>query len=87
MNGQVDRLAVTSDAVLVADYKTNRPPPARVEDVAPLYLRQMAAYRAVLRRIFAGRTVRCALVWTYAARLMPLPDAVMDAHAPDAGEG
>jgi ATP-dependent helicase/nuclease subunit A len=87
VNGTVDRLAVTDAAVLVADYKTNRPPPERVEDVARLYLRQMAAYRAVLRDIFPGRTVRCALVWTYAARLMPLPDAVLDTHAPDAGEG
>jgi len=87
VNGTVDRLAVTDAAVLVADYKTNRPPPARVEDVAPLYLRQMAAYRAVLRGIFPGRSVNCALVWTYAARLMPLPDGLLDAHAPDAGEG
>jgi ATP-dependent helicase/nuclease subunit A len=87
VNGTVDRLAVTDAAVLVADYKTNRPPPERVEDVAPLYLRQMAAYRAVLRGVFPGRAVRCALVWTYAARLMPLPDPVLDAHAPDAGEG
>lgn len=87
VNGQVDRLAVTGEAVLVADYKTNRPPPERVEDVAPLYLRQMAAYRAVLRGVFPGRAVRCALVWTYAARLMPLPDAVLDLHTPDAGEG
>lgn len=87
VNGQVDRLAVTDDAVLVADYKTNRPPPVRVEDVAPLYLRQMAAYRAVLRQVFPGRTVRCALVWTHAARLMTLPDAVLDLHAPDAGVG
>jgi ATP-dependent helicase/nuclease subunit A len=87
VNGQVDRLAVTAEAVLVADYKTNRPPPDRVEQVAPLYLRQMAAYRAVLRQVFPGRAVRCALVWTHAARLMPLPDRVLDAHAPDAGEG
>ena len=42
---------------------------------------------ASLRQVFPGRTVRSALVWTYAARLMPLPDAVLDAHAPDAGEG
>ncbi|WP_439576873.1 double-strand break repair helicase AddA [Elioraea sp.] len=87
VNGTVDRLAVTDEAVLIADYKTNRPPPERVEDVAPLYLRQMAAYRAVLRAVFPGHPVRCALVWTYAGRLMPLPDRALDAHAPDAGEG
>ncbi|WP_291298909.1 double-strand break repair helicase AddA [Elioraea sp.] len=80
--GQVDRLAITDSAVLVADFKTNRPPPERVEDVASVYLRQMAAYRAVLRQVFPGRAVTCALVWTYAARMMELPDALLDAHAP-----
>jgi ATP-dependent helicase/nuclease subunit A len=80
--GQVDRLAVTASAVLIADFKTNRPPPERVEDVPALYLRQMAAYRAVLRAVFPGRRVTCALVWTYAARMMELPDTLLDAHAP-----
>ena len=50
MTGQVDRLVVTPGRVLVLDYKTNRPPPTDPADVAPLYLRQMAAYRAVLNR-------------------------------------
>ncbi|MBW8268898.1 double-strand break repair helicase AddA [Caldovatus aquaticus] len=80
--GQVDRLVVTPGRVLVLDYKTNRPPPARIEDVPALYLRQMAAYRAVLRAAFPGRSVECALVWTYGARLMRLPDALLDRHAP-----
>jgi ATP-dependent helicase/nuclease subunit A len=80
--GQVDRLAIGETEILVADFKTNRPPPGRVEEVAPAYLRQMAAYRAVLRGAFPGRAVRCALVWTYAARMMELPEALLDAHAP-----
>ncbi len=80
--GQVDRLLVTPDRVLVLDYKTNRPPPATAEAVAPLYLRQMAAYRALLRAAFPGRRVECALVWTYGARVMALPDALLDRHAP-----
>lgn len=80
--GQVDRLKVEAGRVLVLDFKTNRPPPERVEDVAPLYLRQMAAYRALLRAAFPGRRVECALVWTYGARFMALPDAVLDPHAP-----
>ena len=84
VSGQVDRLLVTADRVLVLDYKTNRPPPATVEAVPPLYLRQMAAYRAVLRLAFPGRTVDCALVWTYGARLMRLPGELLDAHAPGA---
>ncbi|MBR0677133.1 double-strand break repair helicase AddA, partial [Roseomonas alkaliterrae] len=80
--GQVDRLLVAPDRVLVLDYKTNRPPPREPGAVAPLYLRQMAAYRALLRAAFPGRPVACALVWTHGARVMALPDALLDAHAP-----
>jgi len=80
----VDRLVVTPDRVVVLDYKTNRPPPIGVAQVPALYLRQMAAYRAVLRQAFPGRAVDCVLVWTYGARLMPLPAALLDAHAPAA---
>jgi ATP-dependent helicase/nuclease subunit A len=75
---------VLPDRVVVADYKTNRVPPARVEDTPVLYLRQMAAYRAVLRGALPGREVHCALVWTAAARVMPLPDSLLDRHAPGA---
>jgi ATP-dependent helicase/nuclease subunit A len=82
IGGLVDRLAVTADAVLVADYKTHRDPPAEVADTPVLYLRQMAAYRAVLRAIFPGRRVECALVWTQAARVATLPPGLLDRHAP-----
>ena len=85
--GQVDRLKVEPDRVLVLDYKTNRPPPEHVADVASLYLRQMAAYRTLLRAAFPGRVVECALVWTYGARFMELPDAVLDPHVPGEAMG
>jgi ATP-dependent helicase/nuclease subunit A len=84
ISGQADRLMIAPDHVLVVDYKTNRPPPATPAGVPPPYLRQMAAYRAVLRLAFPGRAVRCALVWTHGARLMRLDDALLDAHAPAA---
>ena len=80
--GQVDRLLLEPARVLLIDFKTNRPPPAAVEQVAPVYLRQMAAYRALLRLAFPGRRVECALLWTYAGRMMPLPDMLLDGHAP-----
>lgn len=76
--GQVDRLIVNDDVVLVVDYKTNRPPPGRAEAVDPAYLEQMALYRGLLQQIFPGRPVQAALLWTYAPRLMPLPDALLD---------
>ncbi|MDA8252782.1 MAG: PD-(D/E)XK nuclease family protein, partial [Rhodospirillales bacterium] len=84
VGGLVDRLAVLPDRVLIADYKTARTPPASVADVPVLYLRQMAAYRAVLQAVHPGRAVECALVWTTGARVMPLPASLLDRHAPGA---
>jgi len=78
----VDRLLVTPEKILVLDFKTNRPPPLSSEAAPPAYLRQMAAYRAVLRAAFPGRPVECALVWTYGARAMPLPAMLLDRYAP-----
>ncbi len=82
VGGLVDRLAVLPDRVLVADYKTARAPPAGPQAAPVLYLRQMAAYRAVLRAAFPGRDVQCLLVWTTGAQVMPLPPALLDSHAP-----
>jgi ATP-dependent helicase/nuclease subunit A len=84
VGGLVDRLAVLDGKVLLADYKTNRDPPKTVEDTPVLYLRQLAAYRAVLREVFPSKTVRCALVWTRTAEVVMLPDALLDAYQPSA---
>ncbi|MEJ0017928.1 MAG: double-strand break repair helicase AddA [Acetobacteraceae bacterium] len=81
VGGLVDRLAVLDDRVLIADYKTNRRPPVRIEDTPVLYLRQMAAYRSVLRAIFPGRAVSCALVWTQTSQVVMLPDILLDLPA------
>jgi ATP-dependent helicase/nuclease subunit A len=77
ISGRVDRLLVAPDRVLVADFKTNRPSPERIEDADPAYVRQMALYWAVLREIFPGRRVEAALVWTDGPRLMPVPENLM----------
>ena len=64
LNGRIDRLAVTDHEVLIIDYKTNRPPPSEAAGVAPAYLFQLAAYRLALGRIYPGRPVRAAILWT-----------------------
>jgi len=78
LSGQIDRLAVTEDEVLIVDYKTNRPPPPEVRLVADAYLYQLAAYRLALGEIYPGRTVRAALLWTDGPRLMEIPAQVLD---------
>jgi len=78
INGQIDRLVVTGHEILIVDYKTNRPPPQDVANVPLTYLAQMAAYRALLQGLHAGRPVRCALLWTDGPRLMELPEGLLD---------
>ncbi|MEK9726213.1 MAG: PD-(D/E)XK nuclease family protein, partial [Rhodospirillaceae bacterium] len=82
ISGQVDRLLVTEDEVAVLDFKTNRPPPKTESGVPAVYLRQMAAYRAALRRIYPKRRISTILLWTDGPALMRLSDAALDPHAP-----
>jgi ATP-dependent helicase/nuclease subunit A len=82
VSGQIDRLVVTDERVLIVDYKTLRPPPASESDVAPVYLRQLAIYRAALARLYPGREIRCALLWTEGPRLMPVSPERLAAYLP-----
>ncbi|GBQ12372.1 double-strand break repair helicase AddA [Komagataeibacter rhaeticus] len=81
--GQVDRMAVDAGTVTVCDFKTNRHPPQSIDRTPVLYLRQMAAYRALLRGVYPGRQVVCALVWTEGVRVDILPATLLDRYAPD----
>jgi ATP-dependent helicase/nuclease subunit A len=78
VSGQIDRLAITAHAVLIADYKTNRDPPTTAEAAPPAYVGQLALYRAVLTKIYPDRLVRAALVWTERPHLMELPVRQLD---------
>jgi ATP-dependent helicase/nuclease subunit A len=79
VSGQIDRLAVTPDAVLIVDFKTNHAPPSRVADAPAAYVRQLALYRAVLARLYPERPVRAALLWTETAELMEISAPALDA--------
>ncbi len=79
VSGQIDRLAVTQSAVFIADFKTNRPAPRRLEEVPAGYVRQLALYRAVLTRLYPGKPVHAALIWTEVPELMDLSAETLDA--------
>jgi len=79
VSGKIDRLAVTESEVLVVDYKTNRPPPASLDEVPQAYVMQLALYRALLAPLYPGRPVRAALLFTETPGLMVLPDSALDA--------
>ena len=82
LSGQIDRLVVAEDRVLIVDYKSLRPPPAAEDEVAPIYLRQLAAYQAALARIYPDRQIRCALLWTEGPRLMPISPEILAGYVP-----
>jgi ATP-dependent helicase/nuclease subunit A len=79
IRGVVDRLAVEKNRVLVLDFKTDRPAPTDVAEAPDAYVMQLALYREVLRKIFPGKSVSCALLWTEKPHLMELPDSRLDA--------
>src|SRR5262249_47501147 len=79
ISGQIDRLVVTPDAILIADYKTNRPAPRRLDEVPPGYVAQLALYRHVLARLYPDRPVRAALIWTDTSAPMEIPQAALNA--------
>ena len=78
VSGQVDRLVVTAEEVLIADFKTNRPAPQRIEEVPKPYIRQLALYRALLAKLYPDRRIRAALVWTEVPDLMEISAADLD---------
>jgi len=77
VHGRVDRLTVSADRVLIVDFKTGHPV-AQESDVPRLYATQLALYRAAATRIFPGKRVACALVWTEGPSLLPLSDAFLE---------
>jgi ATP-dependent helicase/nuclease subunit A len=80
--GQIDRLVVLKDEVLIVDYKTLRPPPAAESGIPEAYLRQLGLYVAAVAKVWRDRPVRAALLWTDGPRLMPVSPALLAGWEP-----
>ncbi|MTI00289.1 double-strand break repair helicase AddA [Roseibium sp. RKSG952] len=78
VSGQVDRLLVDEDRVLILDYKTNAFVPGSAAAVPLEYRAQLAVYRELLKQIYPGKTIEAALLWTSAPRLMTLSSEVLE---------
>lgn len=88
--GIIDRLIIKDDTVLAVDFKSNHIVPETVHAVSDAYLRQMAAYREMLRALYPDRRVEVAILWTNAPSLMRLPDDLLAAalqSVAETGEG
>jgi ATP-dependent helicase/nuclease subunit A len=78
VSGQIDRISVDENRVLIVDYKTNRPPPKTVEAVPFAYRAQLALYRELLAPLYPGRVVEVALLFTEGPYLLPLPENLLN---------
>ncbi len=80
VSGQIDRLVVSQSEVLIVDFKTNHNPPKLPAEAPNTYVRQLALYRAVLRKLYPQRPVRAALLCTGTPELMEISTPALDAQ-------
>lgn len=72
--GQIDRLAVSGNEVLIVDFKTGATVAQDSSFVPTAYRKQLGLYRKLVQKIYPDKTVRCAIIWTSAAKLMPMDE-------------
>jgi len=73
LSGQIDRLIMEEDHVLILDYKTHSAVPPTLADIPQTYLDQMALYRKAVAQIYPEKEIVCGLLWTELPRLDILP--------------
>ncbi len=78
ISGQIDRLLVEEDKVVIVDYKTNANPPGNAADIPVEYLAQLCVYRRLLQQIYPGRDVCASLLWTATPEMMDVPSELLD---------
>jgi ATP-dependent helicase/nuclease subunit A len=78
ISGQIDRLLVEDNRVVIVDYKTNLHPPVSVAEVPLEYRAQLCVYREMLKQVYPGREISAQLLWTAGPNLMELPAAILD---------
>ncbi|MFZ4125125.1 MAG: UvrD-helicase domain-containing protein [Rickettsiales bacterium] len=76
MHGQIDRLVMRKDQVIILDYKTSTNVPKTITETNQSYLLQMKAYQALFANKYSDKTISCALLWTHAPRLDWLDEIV-----------
>lgn len=87
VSGSIDRLVLRGDEVWAIDFKTNAKVPSgsNLLGQVPDYVAQMALYARLLEGLFAGKTIRCGLLWTAVPRLDWLANADLQAALDDLG--
>ena len=76
---RLDRVVVGERDVMIVEFKTDRVVPKVDSSIPGSYVTQLALYRVAVARLFEGRPVKCAILWTAEPRLTVLPTRLLDA--------
>ncbi|WP_019223083.1 double-strand break repair helicase AddA [Bartonella rattaustraliani] len=77
VSGQIDRLYITQNSVIFADFKTGTPP-EKEEAIAPRYLLQMALYRKLLQAIHPDKDIQALLAYSKEVKIFKLSPEKLD---------
>ena len=86
LSGQIDRLVLNEDHILLVDFKTHTHLPKTLQDIPQTYVKQMALYREALSQIYPQKLILCGLLWTELPRLDLLPESLLKKFAPSIDE-
>lgn len=79
LSGRIDRLVIDDKSITIVDFKNSRDIPHNADTVPFQYVVQMASYRLALQQIYPDKEIKCALIYTQDAKLIPLPAEKMQA--------
>ena len=73
VRARVDRLVVSDKEVIIADFKTDKRPPKKFDDIEETYQKQMNLYYKLIKKIYPKHIIRCMLIWTEGPKIIKFP--------------
>ncbi|WP_375624797.1 MULTISPECIES: double-strand break repair helicase AddA [unclassified Bartonella] len=78
ISGQIDRLYITKNSIIFADFKTGTPPENEAA-IASHHWLQMALYRKLLQAIHPDKDIQALLIYSKEAKVFKLPPEKLEA--------
>lgn len=74
VSGQIDRLFIDEDKIILADFKTSAAPPKSLADIPPATVAQLALYAELIRKAVPGKAISCLVIYTATRVVFALDD-------------
>jgi ATP-dependent helicase/nuclease subunit A len=84
VTGQIDRMLIAADKVILLDFKTGRPP-QDAQNLPQAYISQMASYGALIEQIYPDKQIICYLLWTQNCSLTEVTKTARDSFVATLG--